>query len=93
MRDIIAQEDPVRLSLQDDLIHDRRAPGPHPDDFKPKRTPRETLPAPHVPGNTEFERFDNAMRRALTVSKEELLRREAEEKRQREHKPKRRSKP
>ena len=43
------------------------------------------LPAPHVPGKTEFERFDNAMRHALTVSKEELLRREAEEKRLREN--------
>ena len=39
------------------------------------------LPAPHVPGKTEFERFDNAMRQVLTVSKEELLRREAEEQR------------
>jgi len=38
------------------------------------------LPAPHVPGKTEFERFDNAMRRALTVSKDELLKREAREK-------------
>lgn len=36
------------------------------------------LPAPTVPGKTEFERFDNAMRRVLSVSKEELLRREAE---------------
>ncbi|HWE52751.1 MAG TPA: hypothetical protein VG273_23360 [Bryobacteraceae bacterium] len=25
------------------------------------------LPAPPVPGNTEWERFDNAMRKALTV--------------------------
>src|SRR5579859_4620517 len=24
-------------------------------------------PAPHVPGNTEFERFDNAVRKVLTV--------------------------
>jgi hypothetical protein len=39
------------------------------------------LPAPSVPGKTEFERFDNAMRRVLTVSKEELLRREAREQR------------
>jgi hypothetical protein len=36
VRSIIAQEDPVRLSLQDDLIHDHRALGPHPDDFEPK---------------------------------------------------------
>jgi hypothetical protein len=39
------------------------------------------LPAPHVPGKTEFERFDNAMRKVLTVSKLELLRREAREQR------------
>ncbi len=47
------------------------------------------LPAPHVPGKTEFERFDNAVRRVLTISKEELLRREAEEKRTRERKKRR----
>ena len=44
------------------------------------------LPAPHVPGKTEFERFDNAVRRVLTISKEELLRREAADKRMRERK-------
>jgi hypothetical protein len=38
------------------------------------------LPAPHVPGKTEFERFDNAMRQVLSLSKEELLKREAREK-------------
>jgi hypothetical protein len=38
------------------------------------------LPAPHVPGKTEFERFDNAVRQVLTVSKAELLRREEREK-------------
>ena len=38
------------------------------------------LPAPQVHGKTEFERFDNAVRQVLTVSKEELLRREAREK-------------
>ena len=32
------------------------------------------LPAPHVPGKTEFERFDNAFRKIITVSKEDLLR-------------------
>jgi len=37
------------------------------------------LPAPNVPGKTEFERFDNAVRRVLTVSKTELLRREERE--------------
>jgi len=44
------------------------------------------LPAPHVPGKTEFERFDNAVRQVLTISKEELLRREAREKKTRERK-------
>ncbi len=39
------------------------------------------LPAPHVPGNTEFERFDNAVRQVLIVSKTKLLRREEQEKR------------
>jgi len=41
------------------------------------------LPAPHVPGKTDFERFDNAMRQVLTVSKAELLKQEAQEKRTR----------
>lgn len=36
------------------------------------------LPAPIVPGKTEAERFDNAVRKAFTVSKEEMQRREAE---------------
>jgi len=48
------------------------------------------LPAPFVPGKTEFERFDNAMRQVLGVSKEELLKREAEY--QKERKRKRRPK-
>jgi len=38
------------------------------------------LPTPDVPGNSEFERFDNAVRQVLTVSKEELLKREDREK-------------
>lgn len=38
------------------------------------------LPAPNVPGKTEFERFDNAVRQILTVSKADVLRRESEEK-------------
>jgi len=42
------------------------------------------LPAPVVPGKTEFERFDNAMRQVLTVSKEELLKREHAVKNERE---------
>jgi hypothetical protein len=39
------------------------------------------LPAPPVPGNTDAERFDNAVRKTFTVSKEEMQRREAEWKR------------
>jgi len=42
------------------------------------------LPPPYVPGKTEFERFDNAMRKVLTVSKEELLKREQAEKNEHE---------
>lgn len=41
------------------------------------------LPAPNIPGKTEFERFDNAMRQVLSVSKEELLKREAQYKKER----------
>jgi len=44
------------------------------------------LPAPNIPGKTEFERFDNAVRQVLSVSKDELLSREAREKRTRERK-------
>lgn len=36
------------------------------------------LPVPLVPGKTESERFDNAVRKTFTVSKEEIARREAE---------------
>jgi hypothetical protein len=36
------------------------------------------LPAPSVPGNTEAERFDNAVRKTFTVSKEEMQRRDAD---------------
>jgi hypothetical protein len=39
------------------------------------------LPAPDVPGKSESERFDNAVRQVFSVSKEELLKREAQEKR------------
>jgi hypothetical protein len=35
------------------------------------------LPAPHVPGHTDAERMDNAVRMIFKVSKEELLKREA----------------
>ncbi len=41
------------------------------------------LPAPDVPGNTEAEKFDNAVRKMFTVSKVELLKREAKWKRAR----------
>jgi hypothetical protein len=34
-----------------------------------------------VPGNSDAERFDNAVRKTFTVSKEEMERREAEWKR------------
>jgi hypothetical protein len=44
------------------------------------------LPAPYVPGKTEFERFDNAMRQVLSVSKDELLKREAQYRKAREQK-------
>ena len=36
------------------------------------------LPAPPVPGNSDAERFDNAVRKTFTVSKEEMQRQEAE---------------
>jgi hypothetical protein len=42
------------------------------------------LPAPNVPGKTEYERFDNAVRQVLTVSKTELLEREQREQEQKE---------
>jgi hypothetical protein len=46
------------------------------------------LPAPNVPGKTDFERFDNAMRQVLTLSKEDLLKIEAKEKHSREQRKK-----
>ena len=44
------------------------------------------LPPPHVPGNTEAERMDNAVRKMFTVSKADVLKHEAKEKREREKK-------
>lgn len=44
------------------------------------------LPAPNVPGKTESERFDNALRHVFTVSKEDILKKEAKEKRKKERK-------
>jgi hypothetical protein len=44
------------------------------------------LPAPHVPGKTESERFDNALRKVFSVSKDDLLKREAADKKSRTRK-------
>lgn len=44
------------------------------------------LPAPEVPGNTEAERFDHAVRKMFTVSKEDVLKEEAKQKRARARK-------
>jgi len=38
-------------------------------------------PPPYVPGNTEAERMDNAVRKMFSVSKDDVLKAEAEEKR------------
>ena len=43
-------------------------------------------PAPHVPGNTDFERFDNAVRKMFTVSKKDVMKEEAKRKRARARK-------
>ena len=47
------------------------------------------LPPPDVPGKTESERMDWAVRKMFTVSKESLLKHEAEEKRSRGKRKKR----
>ncbi len=44
------------------------------------------LPAPSVPGNTEAERMDNAVRKLFTVSKEAYLKEEDRLKKRRERK-------
>lgn len=44
------------------------------------------LPAPKVPGNTDAERMSNALGMVLTVSKKELLKKEARLKRASEKK-------
>ncbi len=44
------------------------------------------LPAPDVPGKTDAERMSNALRMVLKVSKVDLLKREAREKRASEKK-------
>lgn len=46
----------------------------------------KSAPAPHVPGNTEYERMGNALRMVLTVSKKDLLKKEARLKRASEKK-------
>jgi hypothetical protein len=50
------------------------------------------LPPPDVPGKTEFQRFDNAVRQVLTVSKSELLKREQREQDKKDREEKRRPK-
>ena len=44
------------------------------------------LPAPHVPGDTPGQRLSNALRMVLTVSKKDLLKKEARLKRASEKK-------
>ena len=44
------------------------------------------VPAPNVPGSTEFEKFDNAVRKIFSVSKKDLLKAEAKWKRARARK-------
>jgi hypothetical protein len=41
-------------------------------------------PAPNIPGNTDFERFDNAVSKLLSVPKKAFLKEEARLKKQRE---------
>ena len=60
-------------------------------DWTSKGDEMKPLPAPNVPGKTDYERFDNAVRQVLTVSKEELLRREEREKQKPEVKRPKRS--
>jgi hypothetical protein len=45
------------------------------------------LQAPHVPGNTEAERMNNAVRTMFAVSKADVLKRESEWKRTQAKKP------
>ena len=50
------------------------------------RARMKPLPAPHVPGNTDAERFDNAVRKFVTVSKADFLKEEARLKKLRDKK-------
>jgi len=43
-------------------------------------------PAPNVPGKTEAQRFDNAFRAMFRVSKDDVLKEEAKQKRAKERK-------
>jgi hypothetical protein len=49
-------------------------------------------PAPNVPGKTEFERIDNAVRAMFNVSKEDVLKEEAKRKKARARARKKRAK-
>jgi len=51
----------------------------HGDEMKP-------LPAPNVPGNTEWERFDNAVGKLLSVPRSAFVKEEAKLKRRRDKK-------
>ena len=53
----------------------------------------QPLPPPHVPGNTEAERMNNAMRTIFSVSKADVLRAEQKQKRARPERRKRQRKP
>jgi hypothetical protein len=44
------------------------------------------LPTPKIPGDTDAERFDNAVRKIFTVSKDDVLKAEAKWKRSRARK-------
>ena len=44
-------------------------------------------PPPYVPGDTEAERMDNAVRKMFGVSKEDVLREEAREKQAKARRP------
>ncbi len=50
------------------------------------------LPPPQIHGKTEFQRFDNAVRQVLAVSKTELLKREQQEQNTKERKEKKQPK-
>ncbi len=50
-------------------------------------------PAPNVPGNTEAERFDNAIRKMFTVTKEAYLKEEVRLKQARDRKRAKEKKP